>query len=313
MRAPLVSVIMPAFNAERFVDVAITSVLAQPVADVELIVVDDGSTDATPDILAAWAARDERVLVVRQSNRGVSAARNAAFARARGRWFALLDADDEWASEYLSIQIPALERLRRGGVATPNAYQRGGPQDGGLLRPGPARVRHLRVRDLIDDDAAVCVMSLFGREVYDAIGGFDERLRHSEDYHFWIRAALAGFPIVQRPEPLGWYRRHAASASSNERAMLDGMRVVLRETRTRCAGDPDLLRAIDAQLRRCDREQYVLDGKRALMDGSFPDAAAAFEHAAKLDGSPKLRAVAFACRFAPRSLRAVYSRRSSAV
>lgn len=306
--APTVSVIMPAYNAAAYIDSAVASVLAQTFEDFELIVVDDGSVDATPERLAALAARDRRVRVIRQPNRGVSAARNAALRLSGGRFLALLDSDDEWAPRFLIAQLDVLSRLPRTGVATGNAFERGGRRDGLPLRRPSAMLRHLRMRDLIEDETAVCVMALFRREVYDTIGGFDERLHCGEDYHFWLRAARAGFGIVQTPEPLGWYRRRPDGASANEGAMLDGVRVVLQELRGICAGEPDLVDLIDAQLRRFERERLVLAGKRALVSGAYPLAAQAFAQASRLDGGPKLHAVAVACRVAPRSLRAVYCR-----
>jgi GT2 family glycosyltransferase len=310
--APAVSVIMPAYNAAPYIDGAVASVLTQTFADLELIVVDDGSIDETPQRLAALAARDSRVRVIHQPNRGVSAARNAALELSRGRFLALLDSDDEWAPQFLTAQIAALSGLPRTGVATANALERGGRRDGFPLRRPTTMLRHLRLRDLIEDETAVCVMAVFRREVCEAIGGFDERLHCGEDYHFWLRAARAGFGIVQTPEPLGWYRRRPDGASANESAMLDGVRVVLAELRESCADDAELVDLIDAQLRRFERERLVLAGKQALVDGAYPLAAQAFAQASRLDGGPKLRAVAVACRVAPRSLRAVYFRMRSA-
>lgn len=310
---PLVTVVMPSYNAVEYLDEAIASVLLQSVGAVELLVVDDGSTDATRERAESWALRDPRVRVLHQQNRGVSAARNVALANGAGRFFALLDSDDVWAPEFLAVQLDVLQRMPRVGVVTGNAWERGGPNDGAPLRPRSAMLRHLHLRDLIEDETAVCIMSVFRREVVEAIGGFDERLRHSEDYEFWIRTACAGFGIVQTPEPLAWYRRRADGASTNETAMLDGIRQVLTRTREQCAGQVEMVSLIDRQLRRFTRERLVLQGKAALLAGAFGEAAEAFRQAAHLDGSPRMRAVALACRVAPRSLRAVYNRRASMV
>ena len=91
---PAVSIITPAYNAGRYLGVAIASVLGQTVPDFEMLVVDDGSTDDTASVAESFARRDRRVRVLRQANGGSAAARNCALAAARGRYYALLDADD---------------------------------------------------------------------------------------------------------------------------------------------------------------------------------------------------------------------------
>src|SRR5512139_3834983 len=100
--SPLVSVVIPTYNRAWCLRQAVDSVLAQEFGDFELIVVDDGSTDATADLLAAYA---DRIRVLRQANHGVSAARNAGIAAARGGLFAFLDSDDIWLSRKLSTQV----------------------------------------------------------------------------------------------------------------------------------------------------------------------------------------------------------------
>lgn len=108
--APLVSVIMPAYNAERFIEEAISSVIAQTVADWELIVIDDCSTDGTQEIIADFARRDNRVLlVVNEQNMGVARTRNRGLELCRGRYVALLDSDDYWEPLFLEKMIARAE------------------------------------------------------------------------------------------------------------------------------------------------------------------------------------------------------------
>lgn len=106
--APLVSVMMPAYNAGRFIGRAIESVLAQTCADWELVIVDDGSTDDTAAIAAAFG--DARITLMRQANAGEAAARNTALSRARGTWLAFLDADDAYLPHHLETALGYLER-----------------------------------------------------------------------------------------------------------------------------------------------------------------------------------------------------------
>src|SRR5579864_8402353 len=108
----LVSVIIPAYNAERFLRYTLASAQAQTYEHVEIIVVDDGSTDSTVDIALAAAAADKRVRVLRQENLGVAAARNRALGESRGDFIAPLDADDVWHPQNLALQVAALKVAR---------------------------------------------------------------------------------------------------------------------------------------------------------------------------------------------------------
>jgi glycosyltransferase involved in cell wall biosynthesis len=107
---PLVSVVIPAFNAASHLPQALESALGQTWRQLEVIVVDDGSTDTTPDLVAEVAARDSRVRLIRQPNAGVGAARNTGIQAARGRYIAPLDADDLWAPRKLELQVAEMER-----------------------------------------------------------------------------------------------------------------------------------------------------------------------------------------------------------
>ena len=207
---------MPAFNAATYIDDAIASALHQTMTDLEVIVVDDGSTDATHAVMRAWSERDPRVVCVRQANRGISAARNVALARSRGRFIALLDSDDEWAPGFLETQLAVFAEQPDAGVVTANVVHRGGSHDGELMWPPFTHPRVLHLHDLLAHETSVCIMSVFRREVFEAIGGFDVTLRCNEDYQFWLRAALAGFAIVQSPSPQGIYRRRPDSVSADQ-------------------------------------------------------------------------------------------------
>jgi glycosyltransferase EpsJ len=110
MTKPIASIVVPCRNAAKTVDAAIASVLASSLRDVEILAVDDGSTDGTADVLARWAARDERVTVLHTGGRGVSAARNAALAAARGEFVFFVDADDTVEPEFFPRAIDAMRR-----------------------------------------------------------------------------------------------------------------------------------------------------------------------------------------------------------
>ena len=127
---PAVSVITPAYNAAGFIGEMVDSVRAQTFEDWELVIVDDGSTDATLELLTEWGDRDGRIHVLHQGNRGPSAARNLAMRAARGAFFAFLDSDDTWEAEYLERQLAVFHEYPDAHLVTGVARYRGGPRDG---------------------------------------------------------------------------------------------------------------------------------------------------------------------------------------
>ena len=123
---PAVSVIMPAYDAERYLHTAVESVLRQSFADLELLIVDDGSSDRTVAIARSYASRDARVRVLEQPNAGPGPARNAGFRAATGRLFAFLDSDDEWDETFLAEHVAILDARPDLDVVVGNARNRGG-------------------------------------------------------------------------------------------------------------------------------------------------------------------------------------------
>jgi glycosyltransferase involved in cell wall biosynthesis len=211
----LVSAVIPTYNYARFVGRAIDSVLAQSHAPIECIVVDDGSTDDTPGVLARYG---DRIRAIRQVNRGLSAARNAGIGAARGEYVALLDADDVWKPAKIARQLEVLERdpdlgavgcglELTGETAAPRAV---------AVRPFtpdlPARLRRVAVRDFWVEGSGSG--ALVPRRVFEAVGLFDEELRGAEDWDMWLRIA-ARFRIANVPEILVSISRHGTGTFRN--------------------------------------------------------------------------------------------------
>jgi glycosyltransferase involved in cell wall biosynthesis len=266
-RRTQVSIIMPAFNVEPFVGGAIDSVRSQTFEDFELLVVDDGSTDGTAAVVERHERADSRVRLIRQPNHGLSTARNLALAQSTGAYIAILDSDDAWTPSYLASQIEILETRRDVDIVTANAWFLGGAQTGRTAGPTPDPRPDPDLRQLLRDETAVFIMSVFRRRVYEAIGGFDESFRSNEDYDFWIRAAVAGFRFVRNDRPAGYYRRRDDSLSADELRMLKGILRVYEKTRQTILDRPAELAILDAQVERFETELMAAEARRALETG----------------------------------------------
>lgn len=204
----MISVIMPAFNAEAYLREAVASVLAQTYPNVELVLVEDGSSDGTMETCAALAsAHPERIRLLHQANQGPYRARNVGISVARGEYIAFLDADDWWMPDCLS-------RLHEALRDSPAVLAYCGWQNVGLKGP---RAQPYVPPDYESEDKAARFLraaapwpihvALVRREVLDEVGGFDLDLPTCMDYDLWLRIAV-GRPIRLVPEVLAFYRHH---------------------------------------------------------------------------------------------------------
>lgn len=202
----LVSIIIPAYNAARYVKGAVDSALAQTYPNVEVIVVDDGSTDNTAEILSPYAAAG-KIKYVKQENKGLAGARNAGIRVSRGAYVALLDSDDLFLPEKISRQAAALESHPDFGVCYCDLIHFADSQKG-------RRFYHHRYKypsgdifpDLLQAQLVNPLAVMLRRSVLDAHGLFDESLRRSEDWEMWLRLSRAGVKFYYLGEPLAQYR-----------------------------------------------------------------------------------------------------------
>ncbi len=229
--APLVTAIVPVYNGERFLAQALDSALAQTMRDLEIVVVDDGSTDGSGSLADLYASRHPGVVrVLHQPNRGLCHARNAALAVARGEYFALLDADDIWLPHHLEESVAVLQRDRH--VALVHADIERIDVDGNSL--GCAT----RYWDRLPADAfralflrhehVCCPTAVFRRDAIERTGNFDAQFNRMgcEDRDLWLRIAAVG-GVSYLGNVHARYRLHGANMSSNFSKMLQArMRLV---------------------------------------------------------------------------------------
>ncbi len=214
-KRPLVSVIVPAFNAEQYLAEAIDSVLAQTYHPLEIIVIDDGSTDETVNIARAYG---DPVVVIEQANQGPAGARNTGFAASRGSIIALLDADDQWMPTRLERCVAILLTEPRIGFVTTDAFlidedeRTSRRYYGGYhhypFPEGGSQLQEIAKRNF------VFVSAVFDRRLLNLVGGqLNEHLWGTEDYELWTRFVIAGATAELIPEPLAWYRIRSNSVS----------------------------------------------------------------------------------------------------
>lgn len=211
MRPEQISVIIPLFNKRAEVGAAIASVLTQSVAPLEIVVVDDGSTDGSAEVVEAFTSPSVRL--IRQPNGGVSAARNRAIREARGEWVALLDADDEWRPEFLErVSLLSLE------YPECRAYGTGFDiRDGqGRLTRGDTPARRGTVdyfAEAMRRYVLIPSATVLHRQTLLALGGFPEGMRLGEDQYLWTRLARTS-AVGFLPEALVVYSRAAQNRSA---------------------------------------------------------------------------------------------------
>lgn len=260
---PTVSVIIPAYNCESFIGRAVQSVLDQDYRDLEIIVINDGSTDNT---VQALAPIQDRICLLQQKNAGVAAARNAGLRIARGELVAFLDADDWWAPSRLSVQLAALKSFPETGMVFSDFAV--ADSTGANLMPRGIRWKYGSVRNAdttpwqkifcnsvsvhwdgseIYQHAAVAYQGhiaqklfcgnfintstvLLRREVIERFGEFDQTLDTEEDYDYWLRVANE-WPLAYVDAPLATFRKSPGQLTRPdqiERIVQNALRVVQR-------------------------------------------------------------------------------------
>ncbi len=235
-----VAVIVPTHNYGRFLSDALTSLQAQTYSAWECIVVDDGSTDDTAEILADFRSRDERIRSIRRDHAGVSAARNAGLATTSAEFVQFLDSDDLLEPEKLAAHVAYLDANPAVGIVFGDVATFGSQPGAGAPVPldlGPPTGRgHVIVERLAIRNSLVIHAPMTRRSVVNDVGVFAEDLVVLEDWEFWMRCALANVAFAREttPNSRALIRMHALSATRDRHRILDAT-VELRQRFERLA------------------------------------------------------------------------------
>ena len=272
MAAPAFSIVVAAFQSAGTIEATIESVRRQTRGDWELVVVDDGSSDGTPELVEAFD--DPRVRVIRQpENRGPGAARNRGISVAQAPLVCTLDSDDLWLPQYLERMGRALESNPGATVACTDAWIFDEPS--GRVMKKSVMATQDPPRPLPDDAQAFLVELLQRNFVYNsvavrreavrAVGGYDERLWVGEDWELWLRLAAAGHRFVLVSERLALYRRRPGSLTADSERTVAGKREVYRRV-TEEWSTSDELRELALGLQRATEVRRLRREKaRALL------------------------------------------------
>jgi len=255
---PLASIVIPCFNEAAFVAEAIESALVQAYSPFEVVVIDDGSTDGSSDLVR----RFESVRLFRQRNAGLAFARNAGLREARGEYLLFLDADDKLFADALAIGVRALERAPGSGLAYGHVRL---IDESGCPMPTPVQpdVRKDHYLELLRRNyiwTTGCIV--YRRSTLQHAGGFNRRVSGSADFELNARIARE-FPIVCHGKTVLDYRIHDHSMSRDEARMLRSSVTARRLHRRYVRRNPDHRKALESGIRRVQRDYGERLSKRA--------------------------------------------------
>ena len=235
---PKVSIVMSVYNAERYLEEAIDSILNQSFSDFEFVIINDGSTDRTSEILRDYT--DPRVVIIDQANRGVTQSLNKAMEMARGQYIARMDADDISLPQRFQMQVEFLENnLTVGLVGTSVIYI---DEDGKTIMEGHLPTENTRIKEALLSQNPFCHGSvMFRRECIRKVGGYREGFKRAQDYDLWLRIAEY-YEVANLIVPLYNLRITAGSISFSHKLEQDRYAALARQcVERRKRGEKDSL------------------------------------------------------------------------
>ena len=238
MNTPLVSVLMPVYNGEPYLREAVESILNQSFTDFEFIIIDDGSTDKTPEILKSYA--DPRLVVVNQANIGVTQSLNKAINMARGQYIARMDADDISLPKRLQMQVEFLEKHPTVGLVGTSVIHF--DEDGKMIMEKLLLTESAWIKEALLSENQLCHGSvMFRRECIEKVGGYREEFKHIEDYDLWLRIA-EHYEVANLAAPLYKWRFNPDGISVSHKLEQDRYTALARQcAERRRRGEKELL------------------------------------------------------------------------
>lgn len=212
MTEDLVSVIMPAYNSEKYIEESINSVIKQTYTNWELIVINDGSTDNTAEIVQKKQKEDKRIFYYYQENGNQGRARNNGIKKSKGELIAFIDSDDLWVTEKLEIQISFFKESHADLIFSDGYIFTNDQNDfKGYINTIKGLYKGDKAIKLFFDCNRIPILSvLTTKNAISSVGGFEEgkEIQNVEDYHLWLKMLIKGFSIYGLAEKLVLYRRH---------------------------------------------------------------------------------------------------------
>ena len=308
--SPIVSVIIPAYNAAAFIAESLDSVYAQTFADFEVIVVNDGSPD-TQDLEHALKAYPAKLCYLKQENQGAAAARNTGIKAARGEFVAFLDADDTWLPAFLEKQIDMLQRTQADVVWADALISGDSPLAGRTFMGVQPASAEVTPENLLSVKVTVLTSTVVARRLpILEVGLFDVRLRRGQDFELWLKLARRGCRFVYQDEVLAHRRVVESSLSGSIMSQLQRTLTVLDAISAKGNLTPSEEAALQVNLRRTHHELAVENGKEKLLGRDFRAALDCFQEARKFRHSWKLVLVCLGLKTAPELLWRIYHRRA---
>jgi len=306
---PLVSVIVPAYKVTEYIGDALDSVFVQSFKNYEVIVINDGCPESE-ELERVLAPYLERIVYLKQENKGVSAARNTGILAARGVLLAFLDGDDTWLPNYLEVQVSRIQADPTVDVLYPNVLIVGDSSEAGeeFMKVCPSE-GEVTFESLVLEACSVANCSIVRRDTIIRAGLFDESLRSAEDFDLWLRVIKLGGRIDYHRDVLARYRRRSGSLTADPIWLSQHILQVLAKIEKRTDLTPSERATVNAQQQRFEAMMRLQEGKRAFFLG---DNAAAIHSLTEANRFFKNRKTAFTLmmlRIAPKLLLRAYDLR----
>lgn len=297
--APKISVVIPAYNIAPFVKETLESVFAQTYKNFEVVLVNDGSTDAD-ELENALAPFAEKIIYARQANLGASQARNLAICLARGALLAFLDGDDVWLPDFLESQVNFLEENRLEMVyCDAELFGESFFQGKTFMQTAPSNGAVTTISLINTDCNVITSGTVLRRELLEKFGMFDPDLPTMQDFDLWFRLAKGDAKIGYQKKALLKYRVRRQGLSGTNVARAERNIRAMNVIEGKCVGEGER-EAWKKQLAQCEAELELERGKLFLVEGNFVEAEARLVIANKFYRKKKLSLATLLLRFAPR-------------